>query len=109
MHRLAALALCLLLPLAVSARALMVATAPTGETLTLHADKADCPSGEADDGLRWEARMVTYHDPRDGEKAQGCYVIDARESPHVVIVIFKEGSLAGAPIYLPTRLFKPEI
>jgi hypothetical protein len=99
----------LVLSSVVNARALMVATAPTGETLTLTSEKWECPSGTASDGTKWVARMVSYHDPRDGEKQQGCYVIDTRGSPHIVIIIFKQGSLSGAPIYLPMRLFKPEI
>lgn len=109
MKKLLALLFALILPLAVHARALMVAEAPTGETLTLTSEKWECPSSPEGAERAWDARMVIYHDPRDGEKAQGCYVIDDQSDPHAVVIIFKHGSLAGAPIYLPTRIFKPEI
>lgn len=97
------------LPFIVHSKALMVATAPSQETLTLTDEKADCPSGETPDGYKWDARKVIYHDPRDNEREEGCYIIDAREAPAVVIVIFKSGSLSGQPLYLPTKIFKPEI
>lgn len=97
------------LPFVADARALMVATAPTTETLTLTDEKWECPSSKPGADPAWDARKVVYHDPRDGETENGCYVIDARDSPHTVIIIFRQGSLSGGPIYLPTRIFKPEI
>ena len=102
-----ALAASILFPAA--ARALMVATSPAGETLTLTEEKADCPSGETPDGYRWDARQVIYHDPRDGEHELGCYIIDARDTPVVVVLIFKSGSLAGQPVVIEAKHFKPEI
>lgn len=92
------------------ARALMVVQAKdSGETIHLFSDKGDCPSGVASDGYKWDARVAKYHDPRDNERQEGCYIIDTRDAEHLVIVIFREGSYAGQPLRIPTRLFKPEV
>lgn len=111
MHRLFVMLIALMFSAGAHAAYLMQAVAPngTGETITLTDEKWECPSGETDNGLKWDAKKVIYHDPRDGETAEGCYVIDARESSAVVILIFKTGSLAGAPIYLPSRMFRPTV
>ena len=79
----------------------------SGEEFVLHSTKGECPSGRAQDGRYWDARVVTYHDPRDGERQSGCYVIDEQGDPHIVIVIFNQGSYAGRPLYIPARMFMP--
>lgn len=86
-----------------------VSTDSGNETIVLHDDKGECPSGTTSAGVKWDARVATYTDNRDGEKQTGCYVIDVQSEPKVVIVIFKKGSYAGAPLYIPAQKFKPAI
>ena len=77
--------------------------------MTLTNERWECPSGEAPDGTRWTAHRAEYYDPRDGERVSGCYIIDTEGTEKVVIIIFKYGSYAGQPLFIPTRVFQPEI
>jgi hypothetical protein len=81
----------------VFAKVLAVATHPVSkEVIQLHDVKGSCPAA---------GKAADYFDPRDGEKAEGCYVMEDGS----VFIIFRNGSRAGQLLVLPQEIFKPEI
>lgn len=103
-------ALLLLLPVVAQPATLMAVVHPrTQEAIYLTDEKGDCPTPIASDGTVLDSRRARYEDPRDGEKLEGCYVIDTRHSEDTVLIILKRNGVVLDPVFLPTRVFKPAI
>ena len=67
------------------------------EQISLSDEQGKCP--KLDDGQ--VSREAFYHDPRDGQKEWGCYLMDG----DVVLIVWKNGQFG----YIPLNLFKPSI
>lgn len=80
----------------VYAKVVYTASASSGERLSFHDERKDCPEG---------TKYVDYYDPRDGEVADGCYA--QREDQ--VLVIMNNGSYAGRPLLLHRKQLKDAI